>query len=109
MLDSMAAIGVMDTMQHTASAESTPINDRDRVSRHLQQGDIVVAVLGLTGAGKSTFISELSKDEGIVIGHSLKSCKSHLPMYFKSRLICSQKQPGTLHSMQPTSQAYAYG
>jgi ATPase subunit of ABC transporter with duplicated ATPase domains len=36
--------------------------------------DIVIAVMGVTGAGKSSFISLLS-DEDIGIGHGLQSCE----------------------------------
>jgi hypothetical protein len=38
------------------------------------KNDIIIAVMGVTGAGKSTFISLLS-DEKIEIGHGLKSCE----------------------------------
>jgi ABC-type multidrug transport system ATPase subunit len=37
------------------------------------EDDIIVAVMGVTGAGKSTFISLLS-DEEIEIGHGMESC-----------------------------------
>jgi len=35
--------------------------------------DIVIAVMGMTGVGKSTFISYFS-DESVVIGHTLEAC-----------------------------------
>ena len=37
--------------------------------------DIVIAVVGVTGAGKSTFISYYT-DEEVEIGTTLESCKS---------------------------------
>ena len=37
--------------------------------------DIFVAVMGMTGAGKSTFIS-LCTGEEVVVGHDLQACKS---------------------------------
>jgi ABC-type multidrug transport system ATPase subunit len=37
--------------------------------------DVIIAFMGITGAGKSTFISLLT-DEEIEIGHGLQSCKS---------------------------------
>lgn len=37
--------------------------------------DIIIAVMGVTGAGKSTFVSLLS-GEDIEIGHGLQSCKT---------------------------------
>jgi putative protein kinase ArgK-like GTPase of G3E family len=36
--------------------------------------DIVIAVMGITGVGKSTFISHLT-DEDVVIGRGLASCE----------------------------------
>ncbi|KAH0562389.1 hypothetical protein GP486_002912 [Trichoglossum hirsutum] len=42
---------------------------------------IFIAVMGVTGSGKSTFIRTASGDESIVIGHSLKSCTSELRGY----------------------------
>ena len=36
--------------------------------------DTIIAVMGVTGAGKSTFISLLIEEE-IGIGHDLQSCK----------------------------------
>jgi hypothetical protein len=38
------------------------------------KNDIIIAVMGVTGAGKSTFISLLS-DAEIQIGHGLQSCE----------------------------------
>jgi len=35
----------------------------------------IIAVMGVTGAGKSTFIQSASGDDSVIIGHSLKSCK----------------------------------
>jgi len=35
--------------------------------------DVVIAVMGVTGAGKSSFIKEVSGREDIVIGHNMSS------------------------------------
>ena len=43
--------------------------------------DILVAVVGVTGSGKSSFISLLS-DEEIMIGHGQQSCTMHVGMYY---------------------------
>ncbi|KAF2102744.1 hypothetical protein NA57DRAFT_7635, partial [Rhizodiscina lignyota] len=40
-----------------------------------------IAVMGVTGSGKSTFIRTASGDETISIGHTLKSCTSELKGY----------------------------
>ncbi|KAK7902298.1 hypothetical protein LTR67_001943 [Exophiala xenobiotica] len=44
------------------------------------KNDIIIAVMGVTGAGKSTFISLLS-DQEIKIGHGLQSCTSEVGVY----------------------------
>lgn len=36
--------------------------------------DVYIALMGLTGAGKSTFISHFT-EEKVVIGHGIESCK----------------------------------
>ncbi|KDR82128.1 hypothetical protein GALMADRAFT_135492 [Galerina marginata CBS 339.88] len=40
--------------------------------------DIVVLVMGPTGAGKSTFINALLKNESMVVGHKLGSCTTDI-------------------------------
>lgn len=42
--------------------------------------DIVIAVMGMTGVGKSTFVSYFS--ESAVIGEGLVSCKLGLSLVF---------------------------
>lgn len=37
-----------------------------------------IAVMGVTGAGKSTFIREVSGDDNVVVGNGLKSCSCYL-------------------------------
>lgn len=37
------------------------------------EGDIIVAVMGVTGVGKSTFIKTVTGNEDVVVGHSLAS------------------------------------
>ena len=37
--------------------------------------NVFIAVMGTTGAGKSTFIKVASGDDTVGIGHTLKSCK----------------------------------
>jgi ABC-type hemin transport system ATPase subunit len=38
--------------------------------------DLLIAVLGVTGAGKTTFISKATGRSDMEIGHSLASCMS---------------------------------
>jgi len=45
-----------------------------------------IAVMGVTGSGKSTFIRTASKSEEVVLGHDLHSCTSEvMPYNFKYR------------------------
>ncbi|KAK0651102.1 P-loop containing nucleoside triphosphate hydrolase protein [Cercophora newfieldiana] len=46
---------------------------------HVGPDDIVIAVMGMTGAGKSTFISHFSKSA--VVGDSLMSCTSKISIH----------------------------
>lgn len=41
-----------------------------------------IAVMGVTGAGKSTFIKWASGSSEIEIGHGLNSCKSTFPFSY---------------------------
>jgi len=45
----------------------------DEEEKKISPTDIVIAVMGVTGAGKSTFIQELTDDE-LEIGDKLHSC-----------------------------------
>ena len=38
--------------------------------------DVVIVVMGTTGAGKSFFIQQCTQDRASSIGHNLQSCKS---------------------------------
>ena len=48
-------------------------------------GDVFIAILGVTGAGKSTFISKCSEKQ-VAIGHNLQACTQEVGVYLcKSR------------------------
>ena len=49
---------------------------RRSLPRKLVKSQRVVAVMGATGTGKSTFINHISK-KAAVVGHSLESCQYH--------------------------------
>ncbi|KAK3299251.1 P-loop containing nucleoside triphosphate hydrolase protein [Chaetomium fimeti] len=51
---------------------------RDVIS--LSDDDIVIALMGVTGSGKSTFISLLA-EQSVRIGHSLNSCTADIEIY----------------------------
>ena len=49
------------------------------------EGDVFIAVLGVTGAGKSTFISKCTEKE-VSIGHNLQACTQEVGVFLcKSR------------------------
>lgn len=45
--------------------------------RQAQKGEVFIAVIGVTGAGKTTFISRATGRTDLEIGHSIDSCKSN--------------------------------
>lgn len=49
--------------------------DDDNLTTIYRSKDLVIAVMGVTGVGKSTFISYFSQTARV--GDSLESCKSH--------------------------------
>jgi predicted GTPase len=54
--------------------------------------DVYIAVMGVTGAGKSSFISTCS-GKSVKIGHNLKSCK-------EAKQHCKKKYKKSLTQMQ---------
>ncbi|KAH7084618.1 P-loop containing nucleoside triphosphate hydrolase protein [Paraphoma chrysanthemicola] len=59
--------------------------------------DVIIAVMGTTGAGKSTFISGSTKDETIRQGHGLISCTSRVSIHttkIKDRTVHLLDTPG---------------
>ncbi|KAH6855718.1 P-loop containing nucleoside triphosphate hydrolase protein [Chaetomium sp. MPI-CAGE-AT-0009] len=64
----------------TGSDTSTPPPPLPATDRPTRQGDIWIALVGVTGSGKSTFISHCV-DEPVQVGHSLKSCTEEVALY----------------------------
>ncbi|KZM21060.1 uncharacterized protein EKO05_0011164 [Ascochyta rabiei] len=54
------------------------LNDRTRVLPIA--GDIVIAVMGVTGVGKSTFVNHFS-NESAIVGHGLEACTANVEIY----------------------------
>ncbi|KAF4965618.1 hypothetical protein FSARC_6605 [Fusarium sarcochroum] len=68
----------------------------DNCVSHLCSSDVIVLVMGLTGAGKSTFIERLT-DQDAGIGHTLMSETSRLGLYchvFGNRRVFLVDTPG---------------
>ncbi|KAJ5649331.1 uncharacterized protein N7484_003054 [Penicillium longicatenatum] len=55
----------------------------DKTSSEIVPGApwVLIAVMGVTGAGKSTFIQTASQSPEVVVGHSLESCTSEMRGY----------------------------
>ena len=60
-----------------SSKDSSKARKETKTSAGPSSNDIVIAVFGLTGAGKSSFISKLTGMD-LQIGHGLQSCESPL-------------------------------
>ncbi|KAI0155609.1 P-loop containing nucleoside triphosphate hydrolase protein [Pestalotiopsis sp. NC0098] len=64
----------------------------DIYPREMQEADTVIAVMGITGSGKSTFISKIVGEDVVPIGHTLKS-ETKLTSAYKFR----HKTHGEVH------------
>ena len=60
---------------------------------HKRPKDVVIVVMGTTGAGKSSFIQQCTRDHASSIGHNLQSCKS--PKQPNAWVISNVKLTGT--------------
>lgn len=47
----------------------------------IRPSDVIIAVMGVTGVGKTSFIS-LFTQEDLLIGHSLEACETALHFLF---------------------------
>jgi GTPase Era involved in 16S rRNA processing len=39
--------------------------------------EVVIAIMGVTGSGKSTFINNITKNKAVYVGHGLESGKEY--------------------------------
>ncbi|KAH6890138.1 kinase-like domain-containing protein, partial [Coprinopsis sp. MPI-PUGE-AT-0042] len=64
------------------------------------QGDIIIAVMGPTGTGKSTFINDVMGTPVAAVGHGVSSCTSNIGVYgcehiaFSNRRVFLVDTPG---------------
>lgn len=88
-------------MNDTADAVPPPYSDQDRIwdvarqtlPEKIPERPRMIAVMGPTGTGKSTFISKLAGQE-MKIGHNLTSCKKHSKHHRKRlRLMMTGQAP----------------
>lgn len=47
----------------------------------IRPSDVIIAVMGVTGVGKTSFISLFTKED-LMIGHSLEACEAPLHVRF---------------------------
>ena len=71
----------------------------DQISQ-LKKDDVVIALMGITGSGKSTFISLLSEDF-VQIGHELTSCK----LNFDARRLTTYRREANSQQVPRTSES----
>lgn len=68
-------------------------NDGGLSDLYGDQPKIVLAVLGMTGGGKSTFIKHATGVQHIEVGHGLESCKSVTHILRNVTLMKEKKAP----------------
>lgn len=71
------------TKKSIKNSSSPKLRKGSRIPATSSPNDIVIAVFGLTGSGKSNFISKLTGKD-VEIGHGLQSCEQLFPTYPQS-------------------------
>lgn len=86
----MSGLGDVTGRRHAASSSSSSNLESSRRAAKTQgfrsgrdprPNDIFIAVMGVTGAGKSSFIRLASGNKNVKIGHSLESCTSTVEVH----------------------------
>ncbi|KAF4625165.1 hypothetical protein G7Y89_g13004 [Cudoniella acicularis] len=72
--------GSSTSMDSHDTHESREALSKTRNASSLSSEDVVIAVMGVTGSGKSTFISKLA-DQSVTVGHGLESCTTEVGVY----------------------------
>jgi signal recognition particle receptor subunit beta len=57
---------------------------------HVSPDDIIIAVMGVTGAGKTTFIQEFTSKK-LKISHGLESGASTMPASLRAWLLTTER------------------
>lgn len=74
-VDTQPAVEDWDRVEDTTTAAP----NKTAAALDIRPGDIVIAVMGITGSGKSTFISHFV--DGVTVGHGLEACTSNVGIY----------------------------
>ncbi len=61
-------------MDNTAPDNAGTLDAKFRNGREARENDVFIAVMGVTGAGKSSFISLLADDHDVEVGDTLRGC-----------------------------------
>lgn len=64
---------IIDQWQKRQVTETTPPVRKEAPRRRTLVQDVVVAVMGVTGAGKSSFIRRVTEDDRVEVGAGLQS------------------------------------
>jgi hypothetical protein len=64
---------ILQELQKRQVAENSPPSDIQEPKRRRGVPEVVVAVMGVTGAGKSSFIRRVTGNDGVLIGSGLQS------------------------------------
>ncbi|KAI1498125.1 P-loop containing nucleoside triphosphate hydrolase protein [Biscogniauxia marginata] len=80
------------------AGESGVLNyTKSMAKKFLGGGDLLIAVMGMTGSGKTTFISKVTGRSDLEIGHSLTSCTRDIQVVkttIKGRVVRFVDTPG---------------
>ena len=71
------------TKKSGPNSSNSKLRKGSKSSATSSSNDIVIAVFGLTGSGKSNFISKLTGKD-VAIGHGLQSCEQLFPIHPQS-------------------------
>ncbi|KIW10600.1 hypothetical protein PV08_11564 [Exophiala spinifera] len=78
--DGPESLNILDAELGAVSLVSETKQPSEQDDYDVRPDDIVIAVVGVTGSGKSTFISQFS-ETSVIIGHGLDSCTNTVSIY----------------------------
>ena len=76
---------ILQELQKRQVAETSPPPERQKPKRRRGIPEVVVAVMGVTGAGKSSFIRRVTGNDNVLIGSGLQSSEDFAVPYLKRK------------------------